>query len=129
MHDEWLAVAHAAGQSTGAIRLVAQTPVVVDGHVVHLRAGQTRPFHPIADRDRLAGRYADDRLGEHPIESRVPLPVAAQAGWHALRDHGKDAAERVAAFARRVDGRDHRLAGFPIGRADRRGFDDIPRDC
>src|SRR6266700_727734 len=57
------------------------------------------------------------------------LPVAAQAGWHALRDHGKDAAERVAAFARRVDGRDHRLAGFPIGRADRRGFDDIPRDC
>src|SRR5881392_549755 len=102
MHDERLAVAHAAGQPAGAVRLVAQTPVVVNGDVVHLRAWQPRPLHPIADRDRLAGRNADDRLGEEAIESRIPLAVAAEARRNTLGDHREDPAERVTALARRV---------------------------
>src|SRR5207248_11521712 len=89
MDDERLAVAHAAGQPAGAVRLVAQTAVVVNRHIVHLRAGQARPFHPVTDRDRLAGRDADDRLGEQPVEPRVPLPEAAEARWHPLRDYGE----------------------------------------
>src|SRR5437660_6013300 len=77
MDDEWFAVAHAAGQTPGAVRLVAETPVVVNGDVVDLRAGQPRPLHPIADRDRLASRDADDCLSKEAIKPRVPLAVAA----------------------------------------------------
>ena len=110
MYEERLAIAHAAGQSTGAIGLVPQTAIVVDGHVMHLRAGQARPLYPIADGDRLARRDADDRLGEQSIEPRVPLAVTAEAGRHALGDHGEDAAKGVATLARGIDGAHHRFA-------------------
>src|SRR5207245_11203256 len=77
MRVEWFAVALAAGPAPGAVRLVAETPIVINGDVVDLRAGQPRRLHPIADRDRLAGRNADDCLGKEAIKPRVPLAVAA----------------------------------------------------
>src|SRR2546430_17127965 len=101
---------------------------MVGGAVMDLGARAPGPLHAIAQADRLAGGDADDRLSQQTVEPRVPLPVAAEAGRNAVRDHREDAAERIATLARRIDGGHHRRAGLRTGPTYGGRLDSVPVD-
>src|SRR5439155_24340408 len=94
--DHRLAVTYATGHAAGAIGFVMKPAAVVGGAVMDLGTRAPRPLHPVAQTDRLTGGNAYDRLRQQSVQPRIPLPVTAEAGRDAVRNHGEDAPERIA---------------------------------
>jgi hypothetical protein len=81
------------------------------------------PEEAVANFNALHRVNAHHRPGEPPVESPVPVHVAAETGRQAMDDDLDDAAKRVAILAGRFDFGDHLLARGRVEAADRIGVD------
>ena len=106
--DYVLAVGHAALEAAGAVGgPLPRALLAALDRVVGLGAGAAAGGQGGADLHRLDGRYRHHRLGQPAVELLVPLRVRAEAGGHAVGDHGDRAAQGVAVVAGLVDQGDH----------------------
>ena len=121
-HDQRLAVADAALEPAGAIRLARDPAARAPHRVVHLRAEERGISPAVAQLDGLDGGNAGERAGEEAVETQVVLRVAAQPGDEAGDAHFEDAAYRVAAGLRFFDGHLESFLCLRIEGAHRRGI-------
>ncbi len=98
-------------------RLLPRTtsPFVEREDVVRLRAGSRGDVRAKSHLDRFDGLHAHQRTGQHAVESRLRLAIAADADRHAVDAHHEHTAERVAGCFCCVDRGDHLCFGGSVG--------------
>src|SRR5438270_3231570 len=104
-----LAVRHAAGDASRAIRQVTKATLLVVDLVVEVGATPRRALEPRAELHAFAAIDGHHRLGQLAVELAVPMHVAAESWRNPTRDDAKRAAERVALLRHLVDGGNHAL--------------------